>query len=85
MDKILFTGENGEKTELYVLETTRLQGVDYILASDVEVGDGECYILKDTSAENSEEAVYELVEDDTLLDMLAGIFAELLDDVDIAR
>ena len=46
-EKIILTGEDGEKLELYILEETRIGGMDYILASDVESGDGNCYILKD--------------------------------------
>ena len=64
MDKIIFTDEEGNKLELYALETTRLGGIDYLLASDVETGDGECYILKDLSEANSPEAVYQMVEDE---------------------
>lgn len=82
MEKITFEGEDGDAVELYVLETTRLAGVDYILTSDVPAGDGNCYILKDVSPENSEEAVYEMVEDDRQLDYLLSVFSELMDDVD---
>ena len=82
MEKIRFTGD-GESIDLYVLDTTKLAGVDYILASDVEAGDGECYILKDVSAPGEPEAVYEIVEDSGVLDYLAGIFAEQMEDVDI--
>lgn len=82
MDKIIFTDETGNKLELYPLETTRLGGVDYLLASDVETGDGECYILKDLSDKDSEEAVYQMVEDEQELDYLLNIFSELVEDVD---
>lgn len=82
MDKIIFTDEHGNKLTLYALETTRFGGVDYLLASDVETGDGECYILKDVSEKAGEEAVYEMVEDDRLLDNLLNIFSELIEDVD---
>lgn len=82
MEKITFEGENGETMALYVLETTRLAGVDYILTSDVPAGDGNCYILKDVSPEGSDEAVYEMVDDDRQLDYLLSVFAELMDDVD---
>ena len=83
MDKVVFTGEFGESMELYVLETTRLQGDDYILSSDVEQGDGECFILKEIPGKEGEDTVYEMVSDDGMLDYLASIFAEQLDDADI--
>ena len=83
MDKVVFTGEFGESMELYVLETTRLQGIDYYLASDVEQGDGNCYILKELPARDGEDPLYEIVSDEGLLDYLASIFGEQMDDADI--
>lgn len=82
-DKVIMIGENGEKIELYIEESTRLQGKDYILAADVAAGDGECYILEDISDGDGEESVYQFVEDEKKLDYLIGVFAELLDDVDL--
>jgi len=83
MEKILLDGDNGEKIELYVLEVTKLAGIDYVLASDVEQGDGECYILQDVSEAGSDVAVYEMVTDEQKLDSLLNVFAELLEDVDL--
>ena len=83
MDKVVFAGEFGESMELYVLETTRLQGVDYYLASEVEQGDGDCYILKEIPGKDGEDPAYEIVSDEGLLDYLASIFAEQMDDTDI--
>jgi hypothetical protein len=83
MDKVVFTGEFGESMELYVLETTRLQGIDYYLASDVEQGDGNCYILKELPSRDGGDPLYEIVSDEGLLDYLASIFGEQMDDADI--
>ena len=83
MDKIKLDGESGDSLELYVLESTRLMGENYLLAADTMQGDGNCYILRDRSTQDSEEAVYELVQDDGLLDHLLSVFAELLEDVDL--
>ena len=82
MDRITLTSDDGEKMELYALESTRLGGVDYLLASDVETGDGECYILKDVAPADSADAVYEMVDDERELDYLLNIFSELVEDVD---
>ena len=83
MEKIRFKGDLGEEIELYVIDTTKLASEDYLLASDVEAGDGECYIFKDVSPDGSEEAVYEPVTDDSALDYLLSVFAEQLDDIDL--
>ena len=47
--------------------------------------EADAYILKDVSDPESEEAIYEFVEDDRELEALADIFAELLEDVDIEQ
>ena len=83
MEKIKFQGDGGETVELYVIDTTRIAGFDYLLASDVEAGDGECYIFKDVAAPESDESVYEPVTDDNELDYLLSVFAEQLEDIDL--
>ena len=83
MDKIRLNGENGEAIEFFLLESTRLAGRDYLLVTDAESGDGSCYILRDDSAPEEEEAAYTIVEDDHELEYLGSVFAELLEDADI--
>lgn len=84
MEKIVFTLEDtGENVEFFVLEETRLNGVDYILVTDSEEEDGEALILKDLSADGDSEAVFEIVEDDRELESVMGIFEQLLEDVEI--
>lgn len=83
MEKITFCPDDGEAVDFYVLEQTRLGGVDYILVTDSEDGDSEALILKDTSEPGSTEAIYEVVEDDDELDAVAAIFSDMLDDMDI--
>ena len=85
MDKITFISENEEAVEFYVLEETRIGGVDYILVTDSEEGDAECLILKDLSEAEDAEAVYVIVEDENELDSVFGIFEQMLEDVDIER
>ncbi|MBE5988019.1 MAG: DUF1292 domain-containing protein [Paenibacillaceae bacterium] len=87
--KITLTNDEGEEIVFYVLEETRINGMNYLLVTDStdEDEDGECYILKDMSKQNEEEALYEFVEDDNEIDYLFKIFSELLDgaDVDIEK
>lgn len=80
MDKICLTSIDGEEIELFAVETTKINGVNYLLASDVEDGDGDCYILKDLSDSDSNEAIYEFVEDEKEIEVVFEIFEELLDD-----
>lgn len=83
MEKIVFTGNEGEEILFYVVEETRVNGVNYLLVSETEEEDGDCYIMKDTSSAEEKEAVYEFVEDDETLEALSGLFKALLPDTDI--
>ena len=79
MDKVeFFDEESKEYIELYVLEQTRLNGADYLLVTVDEEGESDALILKDTSAEGEEDAVYTVVEQEQELNAVAKIFAELL-------
>ena len=72
MEKITFaSADSQENEEFFVLEQTKLNGVSYI--------------LKDTSPEESSEAIYEFVEDEKELNGIMGVFEELLEDVEIER
>lgn len=85
MEKIKFMSEEMQETDFYVLEQTKVNGVSYILVTDSEEDDAECLILKDTSAEEEKESVYEIVEDATELGAVLKIFEELLEDIEIER
>ncbi len=83
-EKIVFENSDGESIDFYVLEETRINGMNYILVTDSEEDeDGECYIMKDVSGEEDGEAVYEFVEKDDELDYLYRIFTELMEDMDV--
>ena len=59
-------------------------GIPYILVTEEEEGDGEALILKDVSASEEEEAVYEIVEDETELDAVAAVFENMLEDIELS-
>ena len=59
--------------------------VDYILVTDSEEDEADCWILKDLSGDGEEEAVYEMVEDDSELMAVSKVFQEMLDNVDISQ
>lgn len=84
MEKIAFTSEEiSETVEFFVLEQTKINGISYILVTDSERGDAQCLILKDTAPLESEDSIYEIVEDDDELSAVSKVFEELLEDVDI--
>ena len=84
-EKITLQTDAGESVELYVLEETRISGMNYLMVTDSgkDDEDGECYSLKDVSGPEESEAVYEFVENDDELDYLTKISAELMEDMDV--
>lgn len=83
-EKIVFTDDDGNEIEMFVLEETRINNVNYILVTDDNESDeADAYILKDISNDEDEEAVFEMVDEDAELEYIGKIFSELLEDVDI--
>ena len=81
-EEIILTSDDREEIRFYVIEETRIGGLNYLLVSDSPADDGDAYILKDTSGSEDSEALYEIVEDDDELEYLSKIFNELLSDLD---
>lgn len=86
METIKLTApDTGEAIELYVLEQTCINGMNYILATEEAEDDGEAYILKEVNAEN-EDVIYEFVDDEIEFDAIARVFVEMMDeDVELER
>lgn len=84
MEKIIFTFEDTkEEVAFFVLEQTKINGNVYILVTDSEEDGAECLILKDMSAAEEKDSVYEIVEDEVELSAVLKVFEELLEDIDI--
>ena len=67
--------------ELEILEETVVNGVNYILVTDAPEGeDGTCYVMKDISAPEDEEADYVFAEGD---ESVMDVFAKMLEGEDI--
>ena len=82
-EKIVFTTQDNEKIEFYVLEQTMINGVNYILAADsIEDEEANALILKE-SANEADDILYDVVEDDNELQAISKVFIEMLDDTDI--
>ncbi len=82
-EKIVFTTQDNEKIEFYVLEQTMISGVNYILVADsVEDEEANALILRE-SANEADEIIYDVVEDDNELQAISKVFIEMLDDTEI--
>ena len=84
MEKIVFETEGEGPVEFYVLEQTRIGGMDYILVTDAEEGTGEALILRDISQSGETEAVYEIVTEDKELNAVAAVFEDMLEDIELS-
>lgn len=74
--------DSSEKVEFYVVEETKLNGVQYLLVTDSRDEEADAYILKEINDEG-ENILYEMVEDDKELEIIGSVFAELIEDIDI--
>ena len=83
---ITFTDENGNEIEFEIIEETRINGVNYILVvDDIENEEADAYILKDVSSDEDEDAVYEMVEEESEIDYIGKVFAETMEEVEIIK
>lgn len=76
MEKLTFVTEDQESVDFYIIEETRVNGINYLLVTeseDEEDEEAEAYILKDTSKAEDTEAVYEFVESEEELDAVSRI------------
>lgn len=83
--KLTFSPGEGEDIELYVIEQTRIGGVNYLLVTEDADGDGEAMILKDLAADTDQDSLYEFVTEDEELDAVGNVFASMLEDVEFIR
>ena len=83
MERVVFADpETKENIEFFVIEETQINGKKYLLVTEEEDGDSDAYILEELANDN-DDIVYGMVEDDAQLAALGKIFAELIDDADI--
>ena len=82
-EKIVFNPGQEDSESFYVLEQTRLGGVNYLLVADTAEGDGEAFIMKDLSGDGEEEGIFQMVSDEEELAAVAGVFENMLEDVEL--
>ncbi len=84
-EKIVFTTEDNEEIEFYVLEQTMINGSNYLLIADsAEDSDEEANALILKEKETAEDDVlYDVVEDDQELEAVSKVFETMMDDIDI--
>ena len=84
-EKIVFTTEDNEEVEFYVLEQTKINGCNYLLIADSdddEDDEANAMILKERVPKN-DDVIYDNMEDDKELDEISKVFESIMDDIDI--
>jgi hypothetical protein len=80
-ESILFTDDDGNDIELFILEETVLAGESFLLVSDSDPDSDEAEVMVLRKVEDDgDEVCYVPVDDDNLLKNVLGVFEELLDD-----
>ncbi len=83
MEKLIFiTPDTQEEVQFYIIEQTRINGMNYLLVTESDEEETEAYILKDTSKTEESDSIYEMVEDEEL-EAISKVFSELLEDIDL--
>ncbi|MBP5383576.1 MAG: DUF1292 domain-containing protein [Lachnospiraceae bacterium] len=83
LQKIAFSCEDGSgSVEFYVLDQTRISGVNYLLVADSLEEDAEALILQDIAEDEDTESVYEIVDDERL-PAIAKVFEESIGDIEL--
>jgi uncharacterized protein YrzB (UPF0473 family) len=70
--------EEGNEVTLYIVDMTKINGIDYILATDTKEDGGAGLIFKMTPAEDSDEVLLDNVSDEEY-EYISKVFAETAD------
>lgn len=84
---IVLSGEDGD-IEVEVIDQTVIDGTTYLLVADVVTDDeeeGDCYILKDVSEGDTEEANYEVVPNEEADGIFDAFEKMLKDEIDLKK
>ncbi len=85
LTKIFIEDDNGCEIPFFILDKATILDNDYYLAisdEDVEKAD-EMLILLDISDAEDEEMVFEVVEDEDILENVMAVFEEQLEDINL--
>lgn len=83
--KVMLVDENEKEFEVFVIEQTMINNINYLLVTDSDDEDEEevnAFIVKDLSKPEDEEALYEIVDDNEEFESVAKIFDELVGELD---
>lgn len=80
---ITFIVEAGTEVQLEIIEETMINGVNYLLAVDVE--DEESAMILKEQQSDEKEITYIPVEDENEIEAISKVFSELLEDIEFEK
>ena len=80
---ITFIVEDGTEVQLEIIEETMINGVNYLLAVDVE--DEESAMILKEHQSDEKEITYIPVEDENEIEAISKVFSELLEDIEFEK
>ncbi len=80
---ITFIVEDGTEVQLEIIEETMINGVNYLLAVDVE--DEESAMILKEQQSDEKEITYIPVEDENEIEAISKVFSELLEDIEFEK
>ncbi len=80
-EPIVLTDEGGQETTYFVVDTTRIAGVEYLLAAAEEGEEAEGVIFR--MVEDGEDYLLEQVDEPSEIDYISKVFSEQNEDIDI--
>lgn len=85
LTEIFIEDDNGDEIPFYILDKATILDKDYYLAvnsENVEEAD-EMLILLNTAGVESDELIFEIVDDEDILKNVMAVFEEQLEDIDL--
>lgn len=80
---ITFILDDGTEVQLEIIEETMINGVNYLLAVDIEDEESAMILREQQSDEN--EITYIPVEDENEIEAISKVFSELLEDIEFEK
>lgn len=79
--RIMLTADDGSEEAFFVLEKAEVAGEKYLLVANSDAEDANALILK--QVEENDMLVFDVLDDEKEIGIIAKYFEELLEDVDL--
>lgn len=81
-EKIVFTTDTDEEVEFYVIDETKINGINYLLVADSNEEEADALILKEETVQG-DSITYDIIENDDELEAVSKVFIEMSENLNI--